>query len=288
MTINSLPIPAVITSIRQKVRAFENLAVVIILLAMAALPMAEVIAREIFRSSIPGAIVTVRHLTLWIGFVGAMLAARENRLLSFTGETTWLRDRWGQWTGVIAGIASVGITITLMFASYKLMATERAFPRPVLGPIQVWTTQLVMPVGFGVMAWRLLMRSSDRWSYRLLVLLGVAVLALLGLGLELQGGWAIYAGFGGLLLALLFGAPIFAILGGVAVLLFWNEWGIMAAIPAETYRLVVHPMLPTLPLFTLAGYFFAEGGASRRLVRVFRACVDPKFFDHLSTQTIMG
>jgi tripartite ATP-independent transporter DctM subunit len=55
------------------------------------------------------------------------------------------------------------------------------------------------------------------------------------------------------------------------VLLFWNEWGVMAAIPAETYRLVVHPMLPTLPLFTLAGYFFAEGGASRRLVRVFRA-----------------
>ncbi len=45
----------------------------------------------------------------------------------------------------------------------------------------------------------------------------------------------------------------------------------MAAIPAETYRIVVHPMLPTLPLFTLAGYFFAEGGASRRLVRVFRA-----------------
>jgi len=33
----------------------------------------------------------------------------------------------------------------------------------------------------------------------------------------------------------------------------------------------VSPTLPTIPLFTLAGYFFAEGGASKRLVRVFQA-----------------
>src|SRR5205814_8750835 len=30
-------------------------------------------------------------------------------------------------------------------------------------------------------------------------------------------------------------------------------------------------LLPTIPIFTLAGYFLAEGGASRRLVRVFQA-----------------
>jgi tripartite ATP-independent transporter DctM subunit len=240
-------------------------------MTMAILPLAEVVARELFRTSIPGAIVTVRHLTLWVGFVGAMLAAREKRLLSFTGETTLLRERWGQWTGVVAGIASVGVTLVLMVASYRLMATERAFPRPILGPIQVWTTQVVMPVCFGVMAWRLFMQSGSQWRTRLLVLGGLGVVVLLGLGLELQGGWAIYAGFAGLLISIVFGAPIFVVLGGAAILLFWNEWGVMAAIPAETYRIVVHPMLPTLPLFTLAGYFFAEGGASKRLVRVFRA-----------------
>jgi tripartite ATP-independent transporter DctM subunit len=258
-------------SFRHKLHSMENLLVVLILATMAILPMAEVVAREIFRTTIPGAIITVRHLTLWIGFVGAMLAAREGRLLSFTGETAWIRDRWGDWTGLVSGIVSVGITVTLMFASFKLMNTERLYPRPVLGPIQVWTTQLVMPVGFGVMAWRLLKGSSSKWQYRLLILAGVAVLGYLGMGLSLQGTWVIYVGFAGLLLSIILGSPIFVILGGVAVLLFWNGWGVMAAIPAETYRLVVHPMLPTLPLFTLAGYFFAEGGASRRLVRVFRA-----------------
>ncbi len=238
---------------------------------MAILPVAEVCAREFLKTSITGSIVTVQHLTLWIAFVGAMLAAREGRLLSLTGETTWLRDRWSDWAGVVAGIASVGVTLTLMVASYHLMSVERAFPRSIMGSVQVWMAQLVMPVGFGVMAWRLLRRSSSQWSYRLVVVAGVAVLAYLGSGLELQGGWAVYAGFAGRILAVIRGAPIFVILGGAAVLLFWNEAGVMAAIPVETYRIVVHPMLPTIPLFTLAGYFFAEGGASRRLVRVFRA-----------------
>ena len=35
--------------------------------------------------------------------------------------------------------------------------------------------------------------------------------------------------------------------------------------------MVTNPTLPTVPLFTLAGYFLAEGGASRRLIRVFHA-----------------
>jgi TRAP-type C4-dicarboxylate transport system permease large subunit len=34
---------------------------------------------------------------------------------------------------------------------------------------------------------------------------------------------------------------------------------------------VVSPTIPTIPLFTLTGYFLAEGGASQRLLRVFEA-----------------
>ena len=257
--------------LREKFHRLEDLGVVVILGLMAVLPVMEVIARELFATSITGSIVTVQHLTLWIGFTGAMLASREGRLLTLAGDTAWLRERWGKWSHLIADVASVGITLTLMVASVQLVASERDFPRTIVGPIQIWMAQGVMPVGFAVIAWRLLRRTSPQWSYRLVVLAGVALLAFLGMGLELQGSWAIYAGLAGLLLAGMLGAPIYVILGGAAVLLFWNEWGVLAVIPATTYSIVVHPMLPTIPLFTLAGYFMAESGASLRLVRVFRA-----------------
>ncbi|MEE9163083.1 MAG: TRAP transporter large permease subunit [Candidatus Neomarinimicrobiota bacterium] len=238
---------------------------------MVVLPVAHVFSRTVFERSLTGAIITVQHLTLWIGFVGAILAARQGRLLSLTGETAWLQKRWGRWSGPVSGVVSVGVTLALMAASYRLMSVERAFPRTIVGPIQIWMAQLVMPVGFGLVAWHLLKRSTPRWRERLLVLAGVALLAILGLALDLQGGWTVYVGFAGILVAVFLGAPIFVILGGAAVLLFWNAGGVMAAIPAETYRIVVHPMLATIPLFTLAGFFFADGGASQRLVRVCRA-----------------
>ena len=75
-----------------------------------------------------------------------------------------------------------------------------------------------------------------------------------------------------LLAATLLGAPVFVTLGGAALILFWGADIPIAAVPVEHYRLVTNPSLPTIPLFTLAGYFLAEGGASRRLVRVFQPC----------------
>ncbi|MEE9466604.1 MAG: TRAP transporter large permease subunit, partial [Candidatus Neomarinimicrobiota bacterium] len=260
-----------IVHFRRKLSQLEKLAAVVVLAIMAFLPCLEVLSREILHTSITGSIVTVQHLTLWIGFIGAMLASREGRLLTLTGDTALLRERWGNWTGIPADLVAIGVTVTLAVASYNLMTIEHAYPRPIVGPIQVWMAQLIMPLGFGVMAWRILYRSNPSWKYRLAIVGGVLVLAYLGIGLDLQGTGAIYLGFVLLLSAAISGAPIFVILGGAAILLFWNDWGVLAAIPAETYRIVVHPMLPTIPLFTLAGYFLAESGASQRLVRLFRA-----------------
>jgi tripartite ATP-independent transporter DctM subunit len=74
-----------------------------------------------------------------------------------------------------------------------------------------------------------------------------------------------------LLAAVVLGAPIFVMLGGAALILFWGEDIPIASISLTHYSMVTNPTLPTLPLFTLAGYFLAEGGASKRLIRVFQA-----------------
>ena len=76
-----------------------------------------------------------------------------------------------------------------------------------------------------------------------------------------------------LLAATLLGAPIFVALGGAAMILFWSRDVPITAVSIEHYSLVTNPALPSIPLFTLAGYFMAEGGASQRLVRVFQALV---------------
>ncbi len=67
------------------------------------------------------------------------------------------------------------------------------------------------------------------------------------------------------------GVPIFAVLGACAILLFYVDGAPLASISVEAYRIASNPILPTIPLFTLAGTIMAEGNASNRLVRAFRA-----------------
>jgi tripartite ATP-independent transporter DctM subunit len=72
-------------------------------------------------------------------------------------------------------------------------------------------------------------------------------------------------------LASILGVPAFVTLGGTAMILFYGANQPIASIPIGHYALVTNPTLPTLPLFTLAGYFLTEGGAPKRLVRAFYA-----------------
>ena len=74
-----------------------------------------------------------------------------------------------------------------------------------------------------------------------------------------------------MLAALLAGAPIFAIIGALALALFWQEGQPLASVPLSHYQITVNPSLPALPLFTLAGLVFARTGAAQRLGAVFLA-----------------
>jgi tripartite ATP-independent transporter DctM subunit len=67
--------------------------------------------------------------------------------------------------------------------------------------------------------------------------------------------------------------PIYAAVGGAALLLFWEEGTPISAVPGEAYRMSTSAMLPAIPLFTLAGYILAAGGSSQRLLRLFSAGV---------------
>ena len=57
-----------------------DLVVVLVLLSMVVLPVAGALWRRFTGQSIPSATVLVQHLTLWIGFLGALLASRAGKI----------------------------------------------------------------------------------------------------------------------------------------------------------------------------------------------------------------
>jgi len=74
-----------------------------------------------------------------------------------------------------------------------------------------------------------------------------------------------------LVVAALFGLPLFAVIGGAALLCFYSAGIDSAAVIVETYRLTASSGLIAIPLFVLAGVVLAASEAPRRLLRAFNA-----------------
>jgi C4-dicarboxylate transporter, DctM subunit len=251
-------------------RHSENLLVVCSLGALIVLPLLEVVLRP-FRIGISGSIPFVQHFTLFVGMLGGAIAARERRLLALSTLTHFLRGRAKLAATLFSHAAGAAVTFYLLVASVQFLRTEIEFPRVLAYGVPVWVMQLVLPIGFGLVALRLIWHASDRWWGRI----GALALASALVGAALQQAVApehlVVPALILLLLATILGAPVFTMIGGAALILLWGIEFPIASVPLKHYSLVTNATLPTIPLFTLAGYFLAEGGASRRLVRVFLA-----------------
>jgi tripartite ATP-independent transporter DctM subunit len=70
------------------------------------------------------------------------------------------------------------------------------------------------------------------------------------------------------IILMLFGAPVFVVIAGLAVYLFFSSQIDISAIIIEMHRMATTPVLVAIPLFTFAGYLLSESGAPRRLIRL--------------------
>ena len=243
---------------------------VFLLAAMVLLPLAEIVVRRL-GTGIPGALPFEQHLTLWIAFLGAALAARDGRLLALATGNFLPEGRFRAVAAVFTGGVSAMVATLLGAASLELVRIEREGGIEMAAGVPVWVGQAVMPVGFALLALRLAWKSSDLWAGRALAALGIVLGLWIGTNADSFADRAATPWLALILASTLLGGPIFAALGGAAVFLFLSDWVPLAAIPAESYRLAVSPTLAAIPLFTLTGFLLAEGGASERLLRVFRA-----------------
>ena len=260
-------------SVLSFLRRSEGALAAAVMATLVLVPLLESGLRSVFGFGIPGSAPIVQHLTLWVAFLGAALAAREGKLLSLATSELVSQAGWRRAAGILSGTVGAAVSALLARGALDLLLIERQAGTEVAGLFPVWLAQAVLPLGLTLVAVRLVWRADEAWWGR--------AVAAAGLGAGVVVGWfpmslaevPVWPGLVLLLLATVAGGPIFVALGGAAVLLFMAEGVPPAAVPAETYRLSVSATLPAIPLFTLTGFLLAEGGVSERLLRVFRAWI---------------
>ena len=272
MTASSPPLlydaPSERAGIWWRLHKLEDLVLSFVLAAMVVLPLTEIVLRSTLSIGIANAATLVQHCVLLVGMLGAAVAAREGRLLAMGGLATRLPTRLQPPARIFAAAVAIAVSATLASAAIEFVSVEREGANLLAYGIPLWLVQAAMPLGFALIAARLLVRSAEQRPGRALALILAAGLWWL---LQHAGDGIVTPGLALVLVAAALGAPVFIVLGGIALVLFAGDDLPLAAIPLNHYQLTVNPSLPAIPLFTLAGYFLAEGGAPQRLIRVFRA-----------------
>lgn len=242
------------------------------LLLMVLIPLIEVAMRPLMGRGVENAPVLVQHLGLVLAMFGALAAERHGHLTTlgsgvagFGGERVQAGVR-----GFANGSAAL-ICGLLALASWRLVASEMQGAQELAYGLPIWWVQAAMPLGFALLGFKLGARCASSGWLRWCAAIGLPLAGfMLGRAFEdraLPIGPAVLW----LLAVLLSGAPVFAVLGGLALALFWQDSLPLASLALSHYQITVNPSLPALPLFTLAGLVFARTGASRRLGELFIA-----------------
>jgi tripartite ATP-independent transporter DctM subunit len=258
------------TGIGRRLETIENAVLAVVFLTAVVLPLLEIVLRALLHTGIEGAGTLVRHATLAVGMLGAAVAAREGRLLTLA-VTPLLNGRYGPVARTFSGGVAAAISALLAMAALEFVAIERDAGNTLVYRVPVWLAMIPLPLGFGLIALRLMWHAGASAGARLaataLTLTTVVVLnALLASQEPAAVPVLILVG-----IALLLGAPIFAAIGGAALFLLADSGVPAAAVAVNHYALVINPSLPAIPMFTLAGYLLAESRAPRRLIVLFHA-----------------
>ncbi len=238
--------------------------------AMSLLPVVEMVARLLGLTGIPGSVVFVQQLTLWVAFLGAALAASGDRLLSLSANT-FLPEKFAVPVRVFGCGLTAAIAASLCWASCQFVVSERSGGKMLALGIPNWVPAVVMPVGFLLVSIRAIRGAGSGATPRLCAMLFLLVPLALAFAPQPQGSLVLWIGIPVIVAGAILGLPIFATLGGIALLLLWSVGQPAATVPDNAYSLMSSEVLPSLPLYTLAGYLLVEGGASVRLLRVYTA-----------------
>ncbi len=137
---------------------------VVLLSVMVALSFLQVVLRQAFGLGILWADTFLRHLVLWVGFLGAGLAAADNKHFAWE-PAAQKAGRMGAAMRAAASAAAVAITCALVRASWSFLCDERAAGDVLfqIGSRQIpaWWFSTIIPAGFALIAIHLAVRGLE-------------------------------------------------------------------------------------------------------------------------------
>lgn len=123
---------------------------------MVLLSFLQVMLRNFFHTGIHGADIFLRHMVLWITFLGASLATGSDRHINIDILTQFLPGSLKGIRGIVINLFALLVCFILFIASWRFVAMEREGGSILFGQTPVWIMQIIIPLGFFLISFRFL------------------------------------------------------------------------------------------------------------------------------------
>jgi TRAP-type transport system small permease protein len=141
---------------------FEEMFLVALMVVLILLSSAQIALRNLFAVTLPWADPLIRHLVLWSGFVGALIATRFDKHIHIDSLLRPLLPRPRALVQALTGLFSALVCILMTWVSLQFVAAEKSYGHGSLLGIPTWGLQLVFPLAYGLLALRFLCQSAHR------------------------------------------------------------------------------------------------------------------------------
>lgn len=141
----------------------EQVTIVLMMIVLVLFALYQIILRNFFSTGLIWGDSFLRHLVLWIGFLGACRATAEGKHIQIDLVAIFPAGRIRSWLALFQSIFLTTVCAALLYASWLFLMNERSAGDYAFLKIRYWWLEIIFPLSFMVMTVRNLVRLGRRF-----------------------------------------------------------------------------------------------------------------------------
>lgn len=142
-----------------RLHRIEDWVLTLLVIGMVVLAGAQIVLRNVFDSGFPWAEPVLRALVLWSAMLGAVIATREDQHIGLDFVARFASGTALRIARFVALAFAAALCGAMAWYSWGLVQLDREGNTDGVLGIPAWMLELILPLGFGLMAVRFLIRS---------------------------------------------------------------------------------------------------------------------------------
>lgn len=138
----------------------EDALLVLLLATMIGLAVWQIAARNLFDTAILWGDPLLRTLVLWVGFLGAVAAARDDRQINVDVVSRFTGEPWRSRIRVVTDLCTALVSGFLAWQAIRFVKDAVAYEEIAFASVPLWLTASILPLAFGLLSIRYLLLSG--------------------------------------------------------------------------------------------------------------------------------